>query len=315
MQDLLAERLRVLSIVSNQLKDVIQEIDDLLLEDNRELTKFSTMRAISHGSIVHVKTKNALIKLLEVLKENRCEYKVIGWGANFVIPQEPDFILIKLDFAFNKASLDPNENSYILPASVSLHQLTSLATKFGLSGWEYFTGIPASLGGAVFMNAGTNLGEIGSLVNKVWILKASGKIKEHLVDEGSFGYRKNNFTSDGDIIIEVELKHLGLEKNIPSKIESYLKLRQETQPLREKTCGCMFKNNVFADGHCPAGLFLDIMGLKGLSIDGFRISPKHANFLENSDNGHYDGLINAMGFIANELENQYGVKFEQEIRI
>lgn len=304
-----------MSIVSTNLKKQILELENLKFEESRDLTKFSTMRAISHGSIIHVKNKKTLIDLIVLLQEYKCDYKLIGWGANFVLPQNPSFLLIKLDFVFDKSLIDPSEKNYILPASVSIHQLTSIATKYGLSGWEYFTGIPASLGGAIFMNAGTNLGEIGSLVKKVWLIDKDGKLREELINKDSFGYRKNHFTRDGDIIIEAELTHFGIDKDIAPKIESYLKLRQETQPLREKTCGCMFKNNVFNDGHCPAGLFLDIMGLKGLSVDGFRISPKHANFLENSDNGHYDGLIHAMDFISKELESQYGVKFEQEIRI
>jgi UDP-N-acetylmuramate dehydrogenase len=302
-----------LSIVSNKIKDEILSIEGLNFEDNRDLTKFSTMRAISHGAIIHVKNKDSLVKLVEILK-NKYEYRVIGWGANFVLPESPKFVLIKLDFLFNKNLINDEEDNYVLPASVSLHQLTSLATKYCLSGWEYFTGVPGSLGGAVFMNAGTNLGEIGSLIKKVWIIDSSGALREEVINKDSFSYRKNNFTREGDIIVEVEICHFGVDKTIASKIESYLKLRQDTQPLKEKTCGCMFKNNVFPTGHCPAGQFLDIMGLKGLSIDGFRISPKHANFLENNDKGHYDGLISAMGFISKELEDQYGVSFEQEIR-
>ncbi len=304
-----------MSIVSNKLRDEISKIKDLLLEEDRELTKFSTMRAISHGSIIHVKSKDSLIILVKTLFNHKCDFRLVGWGANFVLPRTPNFILLKLDFKFDKTLIDPKKSSFVLPASVSLHQLTSLATKYGFSGWEYFTGVPASLGGAIFMNAGTNLGEIGSLVKRVWVINSSGVLREEIMNESSFGYRKNNFTRDGDTIVEAEIAHLGISDAISPKIESYLKLRQDTQPLKEKTCGCMFKNNVFLEGHCPAGQFLDIMGLKGLSIDGFRISPKHANFLENSDSGHYDGLVSAMGFISKELESQYGVKFEQEIRI
>ena len=167
----------------------------------------------------------------------------MGWGANILLPSSSTMPYVQLDFDFNRELLEQPQSEYILPASVSLAVLTSHAAKFGLKGWEVFTGIPASLGGAVYMNAGTNLGEIGSLVKEVKLMNKLGEIKLIKIDAHSFSYRKNHFVQPGDVIYEVTLSNLGLDPAISIKIKDYLEMRNKSQPLKEATCGCVFKNH------------------------------------------------------------------------
>ena len=151
--------------------------DEFELEINKDLTKYSTMKLKSFGDLITIKSESALKTILPLLKKQNIEYRVLGWGANLLLPEKSSVPYIQLDFSFDKKILENAQDEYILPASISLAVLTSHAAKFGLKGWEVFTGIPASLGGAIFMNAGTNLGEIGSVIKEVKIITSSGEEK------------------------------------------------------------------------------------------------------------------------------------------
>jgi len=287
---------------------------DIVVSLDIDLKKYSTMRLDSRGDLITVRSKEGLQYTLKELSKNKISYKALGWGANIILPSRSKIPYIQLDFEFDRAILDSPQSEYILPASTSLATLTSHANKFGLKGWEVFTGIPASLGGAVFMNAGTNLGEIGKLIKEVKIITKDGEEKSVIIDEKSFSYRKNHFVNDGDIIYQVRLIHFGIDEAISKKIREYLEMRNRTQPLKEWTCGCVFKNHhdLERDVTCRAGLFIDIMGLKGLTIKNLYISPKHANFMENRGESTYEDVMEMIGVLKKELKLQFGVDFEIE---
>ncbi len=295
----------------SQLLDRIEGVD---LELEKDLTNFTTMRLKAVGDLITIRTVEGLKSVQEIFYNNSMTFHLIGMGANQLIPEKSERPFLRLDLAFDKTYLDEVHCTYKLPASVRLSVLSSHATRNGLIGWDAFTGIPATLGGAVFMNAGTNLGEIGPLITKVNIIKKNGKEKIIIIDDNSFSYRKNHFVENGDVIYAVEMKHFGQDPEISNKIRSYLKLRNKTQPLKESTCGCVFKNSK-GPVTCRAGKFIDIMGLKGFKTDKVRISPKHANFMENLGGATDEDIIFMINFVKDELKLQFGVDFETEVRI
>jgi UDP-N-acetylmuramate dehydrogenase len=282
---------------------------DINVEINKDLTKFSTMKLVATGTLVTIKGIDGLKYILKKFTEKKIKYRVLGWGANMLLPRSTETPYIQLDFAFDNSILDKSHDEYLLPASVSLATLTSHANKFGLKGWEVFTGIPASLGGAIFMNAGTNLGEIGKLVKEVTVISKNGEEKLIKIDGQSFSYRKNNFLQEGDIVAFVRLIHFGIDPEISKKIRDYLEMRNRTQPLKESTCGCVFKNHET----CLAGKSIDIMGLKGFTYKNLQVSPKHANFMENKGDSTYEDVIEMINILKAELKLQYGVSFETEV--
>lgn len=288
---------------------------DVQIEINKDLKKYSTMRLDARGDLITVKSVDGLKTALKALTKNNIEYRALGWGANVLLPAKAELPYIQLDFEFDRTVFDSPKDEYILPGSVSLATLTSHANKFGLKGWEVFTGIPASLGGAIFMNAGTNLGEIGSIIKEVKLITKNGEEKSVIIDKNSFSYRHNHFVDSGDIIYEARLIHFGLDEAISKKIREYLDMRNRTQPLKEWTCGCIFKNHHdrLRDVTCRAGLFIDIMGLKGLTIKNLKISPKHANFMENSGESSYEDVMQMISVLQKELKLQFGVSFETEV--
>lgn len=287
---------------------------DIEVELNKDLTKFTTMRLKAFGDLITITSVDGLKATLKILTENNLSYRILGMGANQLIPSTSTIPYIKLSLPFDKTYLSVERESYLLPASVTLSILSSHATRFGLKGWESFTGIPATLGGAVFMNAGTNLGEIGPLITKVYLIDKFGNSKTIEMGESSFSYRSNNFLAEGDFIYQVEMKHLGVDPKISEVIKKYLELRNRTQPLKEWTCGCVFKNNK-GKRTCLAGKFIDILGLKGLTSNGMRISPKHANFMENVDSAVHEDVVALIKIIKDELHLQYGVEFETEVKL
>lgn len=288
---------------------------NLELELDKDLRKFSTMRLAASGDMVTVKNLDGLKETVKLFTENKIKYRVLGWGANILLPSKATYPYIQLDFSFDRTILDHVQTEYVLPASVSLAVLTSHAAKFGLIGWEVFTGIPASLGGAIFMNAGTNLGEIGSLVKEVRLVTKNGEEKLIKIDNKSFSYRHNHFINDGDVVYQVTLVNKGQDPQISQKIKDYLEMRNRTQPLKEATCGCVFKNyqDLERGFTCRAGQFIDIIGLKGFTYKGLRVSPKHANFMENFGDSNYEDVTTMIELMRNELKLQYGVSFSPEV--
>lgn len=294
------------------LKEDLLKIRDLIFHENYDLTSFTTMRLKSIGDLVEVKTVKSLQQLLPLLNKSGRKYLVVGWGANQILPNICQDLILHLDFDFDSCYLNEPKEEYELPASLGINHLTSHAVKFGLQGWEVFTGIPASLGGAIFMNAGTNLGEIGSLVSEVSIVTPDGKIRVEKINQTSFSYRKNHFLAHGEVIIGAKLKHFGFNEAIPQKIKDYLDYRKKSQPLATKNCGCVFKN---PHKELQAGRLIDVMGLKGLTIGGLRISPKHANFIENTGTSDWNQFEAIVGVIKSTMDHFYGIEFELEVKI
>lgn len=281
---------------------------DVELHRNEDLTSYTTFRLKSVGDVYEVKSIEGLRALLPTLKD----YLVVGWGANQILPAVCDRPLIHLNFPFDNNYLNEVRDEYVLPASLGINYLTAHAVKFGLKGWEVFTGIPASLGGAIYMNAGTNLGEIGSLITKVQLVTSKGELREEEIKPGSFSYRHNHFVKNGEVIVGAVMRHLGIDDSIPQKIKDYLEYRKRTQPLATKNCGCVFKN---PEKELQAGRLIDLLGLKGLTVGNLKISEKHANFMENSGEANWDQFESLVSTVKKAMDHFYGIEFELEVKI
>ena len=294
------------------LKEKLHSLVDVEFLENENLTSYTTFKLNSLGDLLKVKSVEALKKVLPLLKNADHPYLVVGWGANQILPSQCSEMIIHLEFPVDSNQLETLKDEYILPASIGLNHLTAHAVKFGLKGWEVFTGIPASLGGAIYMNAGTNLGEIGKLVQRVQILTPEGIVREEEINDKSFSYRKNHFVRPGEIIIGAVLIHMGVDETIPKKIRDYLEYRKTSQPLTTKNCGCVFKNPL---KELPAGKLIDLLQLKGVGIGDLRISTKHGNFMENSGKATWEQFQSLVELINFEMDHFYGIEFELEVKI
>jgi UDP-N-acetylmuramate dehydrogenase len=290
----------------------IAQIPDCEYFPDRDLSALTTFKLSARADFIEIKSVDALRKIVPLLLRENKKYLVLGWGANQILPAFTDKIILRLSFPFDLKSLEELKDEYVLPASLGINHLTGHAVKFGLKGWEVFTGIPASLGGAIYMNAGTNLGEIGNIVKDVTLVTPSGELRTEAIGPESFSYRHNHFVRSGEIIVGATLVNKGLDPELPQKIKDYLEYRKATQPLTTKNCGCVFKN---PRKELQAGRLIDLLGLKGLSYGGLRVSPKHANFMENTQNANWDHFEALVETIKLEMNHFYGIEFELEVKI
>ena len=291
----------------------LKDISDLVVELQIDLSRSGTLKLKAKGNLLKAYTLSALQKTLVELNKSEVGYRPLGLGANSLIEDAHDFFYIKYLPKNMKHSLEtiPTQGEVELPSSITLNKLTNLAIKLKLKKWDVFTGVPATLAGAVVMNAGTSLGEISDIVSSVKYISPQGDLKEHRRTDDSFVYRSNTFLRKGDFIYSVTLKTFGTEENIDKKIEEYLEFRNQTQPLWEKTCGCTFKNYKNGEVVLPAGKYIDLAGLKGLEYGNMKISEKHANFFINKENATKQEVIDFIYFVQEILKRSYGVTFEK----
>lgn len=289
----------------------IEEISELSFSWDTDLTNLSTFRMISRGNLIELQSIDALKKVVRLLKSENISYRLLGWGANQVLAPIENDVLLKLSLSFDSSYLDEVHDEYVLPASLGLNVLTAHAIKFSLGGWEVLTGIPASLGGALYMNAGTSHGEIKEIVKDVQVLETSGRIRVEKIGPSHYSYRHNHFVGQGEVIIGATLIHKGVDPTIPEKIRHYLELRKSSQPLATKNCGCVFQN---ASPAMQAGRLIDLTGLKGLSVGALRVSMKHANFIENTGGASSEDFHALTEAINKQIYLHWGVRFELEVK-
>ena len=289
----------------------IGEKENCQLLQSHNLKSYTTMRLNSVGHLLEVSDLAVLKDILIFFYQEKIEYRVLGWGANQVIPSNSEIIWLKLTLPFDGSYFEKYRNEYHLPASVRLSLLTKHAVDFNISGWEVFTGIPATFAGAIFMNAGTRLGEIGELIVSVDIMSVQGEVRTVKTNKASFSYRKNHIVEFGEIITGGVIKAGEQKEETSQIIKDYLAKRNATQPLNMFTCGCVFKN---PEGD-SAGRLIDAGGLKGLVNGGVRVSQKHGNFFENFDNGSIEEFYELANKVRDKIYEQFGIKLDFEVKL
>ena len=260
--------------------------------------------------LVYPKNTDKLILLVRKLKEDNIKYKVIGNGSNLIFSDKLyDGVIIKLD-SFDKVKI---KNTIIeADAGVSLVKLSYLALKEGLSGLEFASGIPATIGGAVFMNAGAYKSDMGYIVSEVKVLDPSLNIKTLYNSDMHFKYRSSFLQKNRDYIClsaKLVLKN-GNKKEIKELMESRRQKRLLTPPLEYPSAGSVFRNPI--DNF--AGKLIEDCNLKGKEIGGAKVSLKHANFIINNNNAKASDVRDLIMYVHDKVkeETNYDLKIEQE---
>lgn len=296
------------------MKNIIKEIRKNKIGEyleNIPLSKYSTYRVGGEAAlVVYPSSIQKLIKLLTIIKENNIKYKVIGNGSNLIFSDKPyDGVIIKLD-SLNNLKID--DKTIVVGAGYNLMKLAYKASKMGLTGLEFATGIPGSIGGSVRMNAGAYGSDMGYVVKSIRVITPDLTVKEMSNKELNFHYRDSFLQhNEGYICVEatIVLKK-GKSREIISLIEDRKKRRLESQPLEYPSAGSVFRNptNDFA-GH-----LIEISGLKGKMIGGALVSPKHANFIVNHNHATADDIRNLIMHVKEEVKKKQNVDLliEQE---
>ena len=297
------------------MKDLILKIKNLnvgKVEENINLTKYTTYHVGGKAAcLVYPKNITCLVKLVRFLKIEGIKYKVLGNGSNLLFSDKKyDGVLIKLDQFDNVEFL--GKNKIRVGAGVSLIKLSLLTAKKGLTGLEFASGIPGSVGGAVFMNAGAYKSDMGYIVEKVKVLTPDLSIIYLENRELDFHYRTSYLQKHPDYIcLEVIIKlQKGKKDSIEEVIRERRKRRLESQPLEYPSAGSVFRN---PEGNF-AGKLIEDVGLKGKKHGGAMISNKHANFIVNYKNAKAEDIKYLIDLCHDTILDKYGIdmKCEQE---
>lgn len=248
--------------------------------------------------------------LLRTATQHRIPLYVIGMGSNVLAPDNGiDGVVLRLSAPYFKNILFKN-NHIQMGSGVLLSEAVLRVRDHGLSGIEFLTGIPGTVGGALAMNAGTSDKSIGDLVQDVTVMDYRGGIKRLDKRNIDFGYRKSSLAKY--IILSARIKLAKKNKSqINEKIKNYISYRKLTQDSSRPSAGCIFKNPKGAS----AGRLIDICGLKGKRIGGACVSLKHANFILNTGKAKARDILRLVKFIKRRVKDKFNIVLEPEIKI
>ena len=260
--------------------------------------------------MVYPEDEESLIKLMHYLKENKVKYKIIGNGSNVIFNNSNyDGVIVKLD---NFNNLKIINNTIIVGAGYMLNKLALRVSRLGFTGMEFATGIPGTVGGAVFMNAGAYKSDMGYILRSVKVLTPNLNIITMYNKELDFHYRSSYFQNNpGYICLEATIVlRKGNPDEIMELINSRKQRRLESQPLEYPSAGSVFRN---PEGDF-AGRLIEEIGYKGKKLGGAQVSEKHANFIINSGNATGEEIKELITDIQKKIKKKYKIdlKVEQE---
>lgn len=248
--------------------------------------------------------------LLVFAKENQVAVTVIGNASNLIVKEGGILGLVIILTDMNEIKVEGN---FILAqAGASLIKTTQVAYQAGLTGLEFAAGIPGSIGGAVFMNAGAYDGEIKDVVKSVEVITRDGQLKTYQNNELHFAYRHSRLQEEDDIVLQATFSlRAGDRYAIRNRMEELNFLRASKQPLEYPSCGSVFKRPV---GHFTGKLICDA-GLQGYQSGGAQVSKKHAGFIVNVDHATASDYLDVIHHIQAEIKAKFDVDLETEVRI
>ena len=201
-------------------------------------------------------------------------------------------------------------------SGVLLSRLANAALGRGLAGLEFAQGIPGSVGGGVYMNAGAYGGDLSQVVTSVTALDEDGTVRELTARECGFGYRKSVFSENGMLIIKACFAlRQGDPAEIKAKMDDFAARRREKQPLEYPSAGSTFKRPPAVDGQpVYAAALIEQCGLKGVTVGGAQVSEKHAGFIVNKGGATCKDIVELMALVRDRVFRETGIVLEPEVR-
>lgn len=293
---------------------LIDLIEEKSLGTYKENVSLKTLTTYKTGGNVRLlifpNNVEALKEILKYIKENNIKFKIFGNGSNILASSKDyDGVIIKLT---NLNNYKQKGEIIEVEAGYNFALLANTLSKEGYSGLEFACGIPATVGGAVYMNAGAYLSDVSAVLQKVEFLDEHLELKTLDNKDLKFSYRHSIFMEKDWIILKAYFK---LEKKnkeeIIKLIQDRKRRRVESQPLEYPSAGSVFRN---PEGNY-AGKLIEDSNLKGFVHGGGQISDKHANFIINKDNATAEDIKYLMDLAQSEVEKKYGIKLriEQEL--
>ena len=278
---------------------------------NEPLKKYTFTRTGGAAAmLVFPKDKNEASEVMQWLQSHHISTTILGNASNVII--KDGGISGAVVMLNDMSHLEVKGTQIVAEGGVALIDVSKEAAKNTLTGLEFACGIPGSVGGAIFMNAGAYGGEVSEVVEYVEVITPEGKLKTYSKEELDFSYRHSYVQKTGDLVIEVGFRLTkGIQEEIDQRVAELTHLRQSKQPLEYPSCGSVFKR---PPGHFTGKLIQDA-GLQGHQIGGAQVSTKHAGFIVNIDHATATDYMNLIHYIQKVILEKDGVQLEPEVRI
>ena len=263
-------------------------------------------------ALIEPREVSDIVETIKICRENSIKFFVIGNGSNLLVPDEGyNGVIIKLKGEFSTIQV---EGEYLIVNSgAKLSEVYTVAYENSLTGFEFASGIPGTIGGAIYMNAGAYGGEMKDIVESVQVLDLDNfELRELKNEELEFSYRKSIIQRKNYIVTIIKLKlQKGNKEEINAVYEDLRERRNSKQPLNFGSAGSTFKR---PEGHFASKLIEDA-GLKGYHINDAWVSEKHSGFVVNKGNASYKEVMELIEYVQNVVFEKFGVKLETEVRI
>lgn len=291
---------------------IISELDKIGCEYYQmySMKRFTSLRVGGPADlIVYPRIHDELLKILNLLSAHEMKWVVLGGGSNTVIGDVGFRGVVIVTKKLRNISF-LNGGSVLAETGAVMGTILNATIRSGLTGFEFAAGIPGTVGGGIFMNAGANGGEIKDVVDRVWIWQNG---KEYVLSRNDlqFEYRKSNL-SEGGVVTKALFKlNQGNMEESEKMVKEFLDKRNKTQPIKMSNTGSIFKNPL----QIPAGKLLDELGFKGLKVGGAKFSEIHANFIVNSGHANTSDVLRLIEIAQEEVLLKRGINLETEVRI
>ncbi|WP_313961420.1 UDP-N-acetylmuramate dehydrogenase [uncultured Parvimonas sp.] len=263
-------------------------------------------------ALIEPREVSDIVETIKICRENSIKFFVIGNGSNLLVPDEGyNGVIIKLKGEFSTIQV---EGEYLIVNSgAKLSEVYTVAYENSLTGFEFASGIPGTIGGAIYMNAGAYGGEMKDIVESVQVLDLDNfELRELKNEELEFSYRKSIIQRKNYIVTTIKLKlQKGNKEEINAVYEDLRERRNSKQPLNFGSAGSTFKR---PEGHFASKLIEDA-GLKGYHINDAWVSEKHSGFVVNKGNASYKEVMELIEYVQKVVFEKFGVKLETEVRI
>ena len=294
--------------IVKQIKEELAGIEILFNEPLKQYTYTKVGGAADY--LAFPRNQYELKRIVTFANAQDIPWMVLGNSSNIIVRDSgiEGFVIMFDHFH------DVRVNGYVIEAEAGakLIDVTHVARYHSLTGFEFACGIPGSIGGAVYMNAGAYGGEIAHILQSCKVLTPEGEIKTLTAEELAFGYRHSKIQETGDVVISAKFALApGNYDQIDQEMARLTHLRELKQPLEYPSCGSVFKRPV---GYF-AGQLISEAGLKGHRIGGVEVSEKHAGFMINVDHGTAKDYEDLIAHVIATVEKSAGVTLEREVRI
>lgn len=259
-------------------------------------------------------SERQLLTAAKLCRELELPVLLIGRGSNLLVSDQGLRGVVLCPRAETGEITCTGEGRFRLPAGLTLARAANFAAEQGYAGLEFAHGIPGTVGGAVYMNAGAYGGEMKDIITRVEVLDSDGTVRWLPADECGFSYRHSRFSHSGEWVLSAEVQLTpGCSREIYAVMDRLGTARREKQPLEYPSAGSAFKRP--PEGTPPAAALIDRCGLKGLQVGGAQVSEKHAGFIINRGGATASEVAELMRQVQKTVQEREGVLLEPEIRL